>query len=143
MFLNFLSFGSSQICYFSLFSFSLPVDVFLSPTPPFTLNLTLQIPLEHFRRSDVEIQARFSHENVAELFGAILREGTLHVFMEAGEGGSVLEKLDSCGPMREPEVIWVTRQVLQALEYLHSHGVIHHDIKRKALQALPPNKPTG
>ncbi|XP_062377563.1 mitogen-activated protein kinase kinase kinase 8 [Sardina pilchardus] len=87
------------------------------------------IPLEHFRRSDVEIQARFGHENVAELFGAVLREGTLHVFMEAGEGGSVLEKLDSCGPMREPEVVWVTRQVLQALEYLHSHGVIHHDIK--------------
>ncbi|KAL2085824.1 hypothetical protein ACEWY4_019144 [Coilia grayii] len=87
------------------------------------------IPLEHLRRSDVEIQARFGHENVAELFGAVLREGTLHVFMEAGEGGSVLEKLDSCGPMREAEVVWVTRQVLLALEYLHSHGVIHHDIK--------------
>ncbi|XP_031440181.1 mitogen-activated protein kinase kinase kinase 8 isoform X2 [Clupea harengus] len=87
------------------------------------------IPLEHFRYSDVEIQARFGHENVAELFGAILREGTLYVFMEAGEGGSVLEKLDSCGPMREAEVIWVSRQVLQALEYLHSKGVIHHDIK--------------
>ncbi|KAG7266580.1 hypothetical protein CRUP_032105 [Coryphaenoides rupestris] len=31
--------------------------------------------------------------------------------------------------MREFEIIWVTQQVLRGLEYLHSHNVIHHDIK--------------
>ncbi|XP_068603998.1 mitogen-activated protein kinase kinase kinase 8 [Brachionichthys hirsutus] len=87
------------------------------------------IPLENFKAADVEFQARFRHENIAELYGALLYDQSLHLFMEAGEGGSVLEKLDTCGPMREFEVIWVTKQVLRALEYLHSHGVIHHDIK--------------
>ncbi|KAG7487472.1 hypothetical protein MATL_G00023800 [Megalops atlanticus] len=87
------------------------------------------IPLEHFKPADVEIQARFRHENIAELYGALLWGQTIHLFMEAGEGGSVMEKLDSCGPMREFEVIWVTKQVLRGLDYLHSHNIIHHDIK--------------
>lgn len=87
--------------------------------------------MENFKAADVEFQARFRHENIAELYGALLWERSVHLFMEAGEGGSVLEKLDSCGPMREFEIIWVTKQVLRGLEYLHSHNVIHHDIKRK------------
>ncbi|XP_054622193.1 mitogen-activated protein kinase kinase kinase 8 [Dunckerocampus dactyliophorus] len=87
------------------------------------------IPVENFRGADVEFQARFRHENIAELYGALLWERNVHLFMEAGEGGSALEKIDSCGPMREFEVIWVTKHVLRGLEYLHSHNVIHHDIK--------------
>uniref|UniRef100_A0A3P8RWU6 Mitogen-activated protein kinase kinase kinase 8 n=1 Tax=Amphiprion percula TaxID=161767 RepID=A0A3P8RWU6_AMPPE len=87
------------------------------------------IPLENFKAADVEFQARFHHENIAELYGALLWDQSVHLFMEAGESGSVLEKLDSCGPMREFEIIWVTKHVLRALEYLHSNGVIHHDIK--------------
>uniref|UniRef100_A0A1A8FXZ8 Mitogen-activated protein kinase kinase kinase 8 n=1 Tax=Nothobranchius korthausae TaxID=1143690 RepID=A0A1A8FXZ8_9TELE len=87
------------------------------------------IPIENFKAADVEFQARFRHENIAELYGAMFWDHNVHLFMEAGEGGSVLEKLDSCGPMREFEIIWVAKQVLRGLEYLHSHNVIHHDIK--------------
>ncbi|XP_061522307.1 mitogen-activated protein kinase kinase kinase 8 isoform X2 [Phycodurus eques] len=87
------------------------------------------IPMENFRGAEVEFQARFSHENIAKLYGVLLWEQNVHLFMEAGEGGSVLEKIDSCGPMREFEIIWVTKHILRALEYLHSHNVIHHDIK--------------
>lgn len=90
-----------------------------------------QIPIENFKAADVEFQARFQHENIAELYGALFWDQSVHLFMEAGEGGSVLEKLDSYGTMREFEIIWVTKQVLRGLEYLHSHKVIHHDIKRK------------
>lgn len=97
----------------------------MSPSPS-------QIPMENFKAADVEFQARFRHENIAELYGALLWERSVHLFMEAGDGGSVLEKIDSCGPMREFEIIWVTKQVLRGLEYLHSHNVIHHDIKRKS-----------
>lgn len=75
----------------------------------------------------------FRHENIAELYGALLRQQTVYLFMEAGEGGSVMEKLESCGPMRDFEIIWVTKQVLRGLEYLHSKDVIHHDIKREFL----------
>uniref|UniRef100_A0A8D0HPN6 Mitogen-activated protein kinase kinase kinase 8 n=1 Tax=Sphenodon punctatus TaxID=8508 RepID=A0A8D0HPN6_SPHPU len=87
------------------------------------------VPVEQFKPSDVEIQACFRHENIAELYGAILLDDTIHLFMEAGEGGSVMEKLESCGAMREFEIIWVTKHILKGLDFLHSKGVIHHDIK--------------
>ncbi|XP_042332519.1 mitogen-activated protein kinase kinase kinase 8 isoform X1 [Sceloporus undulatus] len=87
------------------------------------------VPVEQFKPSDVEIQACFRHENIAELYGAILWDETIHLFMEAGEGGSVLEKVESCGPMREFEIIWVTKHILKGLEFLHSKRVIHQDIK--------------
>uniref|UniRef100_H3CTH6 Mitogen-activated protein kinase kinase kinase 8 n=1 Tax=Tetraodon nigroviridis TaxID=99883 RepID=H3CTH6_TETNG len=90
---------------------------------------TIIISLENFKAADVEFQARFRHENIAELYGVLLYDQCIHLFMEAGEGGSVLEKLESCGPMREFEIIWVTKQVLRGLEYLHSHNIIHHDVK--------------
>ncbi|XP_043922613.1 mitogen-activated protein kinase kinase kinase 8 [Protopterus annectens] len=87
------------------------------------------IPVQQFKPADVEIQARFHHENIAELYGALLFDDTVYLFMEAGEGGSVLEKLETCGPMREFEIIWVTRQILKGLDFLHSRKIIHHDIK--------------
>uniref|UniRef100_A0ABM5GN72 Mitogen-activated protein kinase kinase kinase 8 isoform X3 n=1 Tax=Pogona vitticeps TaxID=103695 RepID=A0ABM5GN72_9SAUR len=87
------------------------------------------VPVEQFKPSDVEIQACFRHENIAELYGAILWDETIHLFMEAGEGGSVLEKVESCGPMRSFEIIWVTKHILKGLEFLHSKRVIHQDIK--------------
>ncbi|XP_060136841.1 mitogen-activated protein kinase kinase kinase 8 isoform X3 [Zootoca vivipara] len=87
------------------------------------------VPVEQFKPSDVEIQACFRHENIAELYGAILWDETIHLFMEAGEGGSVLEKVESCGPLREFEIIWVTKHILKGLEFLHSKRVIHQDIK--------------
>uniref|UniRef100_A0A8C9R6F8 Mitogen-activated protein kinase kinase kinase 8 n=1 Tax=Scleropages formosus TaxID=113540 RepID=A0A8C9R6F8_SCLFO len=87
------------------------------------------IPLKDFRSSEVEIQARLRHTNVAQLYGAVLWNGTVHLFMEAAEGGSVQEKLDTWGPMRETEIIWITKQILGALDYLHCRRVIHHDTK--------------
>ncbi|XP_073533692.1 mitogen-activated protein kinase kinase kinase 8 isoform X1 [Phyllobates terribilis] len=87
------------------------------------------IPVEQFKPADVEFQVQFQHENIAELYGAILSENMVHLYMEAGEGGSVLEKLESCGPLREFEIIWVTKHILKGLDFLHSKNVIHHDIK--------------
>ncbi|KAM4689650.1 mitogen-activated protein kinase kinase kinase 8 [Discoglossus pictus] len=87
------------------------------------------IPVEQFKPADVEIQVHFRHENIAELYGAVLCDNMVHLFMEAGEGGSVMEKLESCGPLREFEIIWVTKHILKGLEFLHSKNVIHHDIK--------------
>lgn len=115
----------------------------MAKNPPRLGASVSQIPVDQFKPSDVEIQACFRHENIAELYGAVLWGETVHLFMEAGEGGSVLEKLESCGPMREFEIIWVTKHVLKGLDFLHSKKVIHHDIKREYLLGQLPGEARG
>ena len=50
------------------------------------------------------------------------------VALEVVEGGN-LEEQHSVRPFTYREVEVVVHEVLDALSYVHSHGVIHHDIK--------------
>lgn len=58
-------------------------------------------------------------------------EGTakLWIVMEYMAGGSVLDLMESGGPLDEGAVKLVLRDLLLALEYLHEQGKIHRDIK--------------
>lgn len=53
----------------------------------------------------------------------------VYFFMEVGEGGFVLEKLESCGLMREFEIIWVIKYVFKGFDFLYLKKVIYYDIK--------------
>ncbi len=53
----------------------------------------------------------------------------LYIFQELVPGGSIAQLLKKFGPFEPSIVKQYTRQILFGLEFLHSEGIIHRDIK--------------
>ena len=54
----------------------------------------------------------------------------LYIQMEYCEGASLRDYIESGGKVSRVEEKWrVLRQILEALEYIHSLGMIHRDLK--------------
>ena len=53
----------------------------------------------------------------------------LSIFLEYVPGGSLKALIDKFGRLEEPVAKTYTRQLLLGLEYLHTNGIAHRDIK--------------
>ena len=82
--------------------------------------------VERFRR-EASAAAGLQHPNVVAVFDRGEVDGTYYIAMEYVEGSS-LKDLIARG-MTIPEAVEVTRQVLAAARFAHSHGIIHRDLK--------------
>jgi serine/threonine-protein kinase len=77
---------------------------------------------------EIKVLASLNHPNIAGLHTAFRLENQLLMIMEFVQGMTLEEKLKA-GPFPVQEAIDYASQVLSALGYAHSQGVIHRDIK--------------
>jgi eukaryotic-like serine/threonine-protein kinase len=90
---------------------------------------------ERFMR-EIKIQARLTHPGIAALYTALSSDHRLIMMMELVEGSSLAERLHQ-GPLAPGEVRDIGCQVLAALGYAHSMGVVHRDIKPANIMVTP------
>jgi serine/threonine protein kinase len=85
--------------------------------------------LARFER-EVRMTARLSHWNTVEIFDyGRTDDGTFFYVMEYLPGLSLQELLEHHGPLPPERVVFLLRQVCQALREAHQVGLIHRDIK--------------
>lgn len=77
---------------------------------------------------EIKVQAALDHPNIAKLHTARRVENQVLMIMECVEGVT-LEKLLQEGPIPLADGVDYICQVLQALSYAHSLGIIHRDVK--------------
>jgi len=82
---------------------------------------------ERFTR-EIKIHARLAHPGIAALYTALSIGHRLIMMLELVEGSSLAERLHQ-GPLALGETRDIGCQVLAALGYAHSMGVVHRDIK--------------
>jgi len=85
---------------------------------------------------EIKVQASLEHPNIAALRTALRFENQLLMVMELVEGVSLDERLRH-GPLPAAEAVRCIDQILSALAYAHSRGVIHRDIKPANMMLTP------
>jgi serine/threonine-protein kinase len=85
---------------------------------------------------EIKVLASLEHPNIAQLRTAFTAENQLVMIMEYVEGETLAERLHA-GPFAPPDALNYTAQVLLALSYAHSKGVIHRDIKPSNMMLTP------
>ena len=78
---------------------------------------------------DAKAVANLSHPNIVNVHDVVEEGGSAFIVMEYIEGDSLAAYLRN-GPFPEPAfIVRVLRQMASALDYAHSKGVIHRDVK--------------
>uniref|UniRef100_A0A671UIN1 non-specific serine/threonine protein kinase n=1 Tax=Sparus aurata TaxID=8175 RepID=A0A671UIN1_SPAAU len=89
---------------------------------------------------EVKFLQRIQHPNSIEYKGCYLREHTAWLVMEycLGSASDLLEVHKK--PLQEVEIAAITHGALQGLAYLHSHNLIHRDIKAGNILLTEPGQ---
>src|SRR5579863_10469784 len=82
------------------------------------------------------VLASLSHPNIASIHGIEESGATRALVMELVEGPTLAERIQP-GPIPLQEALEIARQVVDAIEYAHDHGVIHRDLKPANIKITP------
>ena len=80
-------------------------------------------------KEELSVMEMLHHPNVVEYYGIEVHRDKVYIFEEYCQGGSLAGLLEH-GRIEDEGIIQVyTMQMLEGLSYLHSHGIVHRDIK--------------
>jgi serine/threonine protein kinase len=99
--------------------------------------------LAHLRgqfRQEALTLARLNHPHLVRVTDFFEEGGNAYLVMDLVQGQSLADLIAARGPLPEDQVLEWTRQLLDALAYCHSQGVIHRDIKPQNVIIRPDGK---
>lgn len=79
--------------------------------------------------NEARIHASLRHPNIATFFEFVEFKDFLCIIMEYVDGQLLEERIKSCKSLPLDEVITIFQSVVEAVAYLHHHGIVHRDIK--------------
>lgn len=79
--------------------------------------------------TEVSTMKALDHENVVRVLDVGQDDEHIYFVMELARGGSIADYLREHGPLGPREALALMFQVLQGLDYAHTAGVVHRDIK--------------
>nr|XP_018669193.1 probable myosin light chain kinase DDB_G0284661 isoform X2 [Ciona intestinalis] len=99
------------------------------------------IPLDRFNENELNILCSVDHKNIVKCYGGIKTVHGIHILMQFAPGGNIdqlLRENSNAEPAEETtdnrlrKEFWALeyyKQVMSALQYLHTHYIVHCDVK--------------
>ncbi|KAI8804734.1 kinase-like domain-containing protein, partial [Cladochytrium replicatum] len=92
------------------------------------------LPIKRVFKGTIKLLSMIDHPHIVRYYGCeVVGEDQFITYMELCNEGSIATKIyDKMGHgegMREEEIGFLVRDVLLALDYLHSSSIIHRDLK--------------
>eukprot|EP00418_Pyrodinium_bahamense_P093696 CAMPEP_0179042224 /NCGR_PEP_ID=MMETSP0796-20121207/16556_1 /TAXON_ID=73915 /ORGANISM="Pyrodinium bahamense, Strain pbaha01" /LENGTH=497 /DNA_ID=CAMNT_0020738601 /DNA_START=34 /DNA_END=1527 /DNA_ORIENTATION=+ len=79
--------------------------------------------------SEIDIMAMMDHPSIVKLYETFEDHHNLYLVMELCSGGELFDRIVEAGHFAETEAAVVMRQMISAVNYMHSVGVCHRDLK--------------
>lgn len=99
--------------------------------------------LEQLRQQfqqEAAVLATLSHPHLVRVTDFFEEGGNAYLVMDFIEGESLAERIAREGALPEAQVLAWADQLLDALEYIHSQGIIHRDIKPQNVIVRPDGR---
>jgi len=82
---------------------------------------------------EVAVMQRIEHRNCIRLHEVLEEKHTICLVLDLVTGGELFDRIIARGSYTEKDAAEVTRDVLQAVAYLHAQGIVHRDLKPENL----------
>ena len=83
---------------------------------------------ERFLR-EIRTTANLQHPHIVPLFDSGEADGSVYYVMPYIEGETLRDRLEREGQLPVNDAVRIAREVADALDYAHRHGVVHRDVK--------------
>jgi len=79
--------------------------------------------------TEIEIHLSTDHPNIVQVLDVYSCEDIVHLVMERCTGGELYDRVAEQGSAPERDAARASLQMLRAVAYLHSHHIVHRDLK--------------
>jgi len=82
---------------------------------------------------EIDIMRKLRHPNIIQMTEVIDTPDTLYLVLEFASGGELFDAIVNRGSYSEADAARLIRQILEAILYIHQHGIAHRDLKPENL----------
>jgi len=83
--------------------------------------------------NEIKVLRKLNHSNIVRLKETFEDKQKVYLVMELVTGGELFDRIVEKGSYTEKDASALIKQILQAVDYMHSQGVVHRDLKPENL----------